>query len=123
KTWVETITGLAVDDDGTVNVLHTEAWQERGGRRRECGAPPQTDSGWLLDPVLCGPDPTARVRAWMERKCWLEAEAALAEVIRARPLPARVAQNFVQTLALRDRDPKLLSEIVTTDPLFDRILA
>ena len=25
-------------------------------------------------------------------------------------------------MALRDRDPKLLSEIVTTDPIFDRIL-
>ena len=121
--WVETATGLSVDDEGNVNALQTAAWQERHSRLRELGGPPQADSAWLLDPITHGPDPTARARAWVERKCWLEAEAAFAKVIRARPLPTKVAADFVQALALRDRDPKLLPEIITTDPIFDRILA
>jgi WD40 repeat protein/tetratricopeptide (TPR) repeat protein len=122
KAWIETLTGLAIDDEGNVMTLQTDAWQERRNRLRELGGPPQSDSGWLLDPIVYGPDPTARVRSWMERRCWLEAEAAFAEVVRARTLPPKVAADIVQALALRDRDPKLLSEIVTRDPIFDRIL-
>ncbi len=140
KVWVETMTGLGVDDKGNINALETEVWQERGERLRQLGGPPKTDSGWLFDSILYGPDPTARARAWMERKCWDEAEAAFSDVIRARPLRAsawtergrfyierseteKAAADFVQALALGDLDSKLQADIVASDTAFDRVLA
>ncbi len=140
KTWVETITGEAVDDEGSIHAVETAAWQERRVRLRQLGGPPKTDSRWLFDPILYGPDPTARARAWSERKCWAEAEAAFTEVIRARPFramawvergrfyavrsePEKAAADFAQALELGDRDPKLLSDIVASSTVFDRTLA
>ncbi len=120
KVWVETTTGLVVDDEGKITTLGTEAWQVRSEQLRQLGGPPKSDSRWLFDPILYGPDPTARARAWVERKCWVEAEAAFAEVIRARPLraavwaergrfyamrlePAKAAADFARALVLGDR--------------------
>jgi len=60
--WVEAITGLAVDDEGHINALGTEPWQQRRERLGKLGGPPRTGSGYLLDPILYGPDPTARAR-------------------------------------------------------------
>ena len=62
KIWVETMTGLAVDNEGNINALESAAWHERGSRLRELGGPLKTDSGWLFDPVLYGPDPAAHLR-------------------------------------------------------------
>ena len=126
------MTGLAVDDDGNISALETEGWLERRERLRQFGGPPEADSGWLFDPILYGPDPTACARAWIERRCWVEAEAAFAEVLRVRPLrpadwmergrfyamrsePAKAAADFVQALSLGDRDPRLPADIVSTD--------
>jgi len=139
KLWVETVTGLAVDDEGNISALETEAWQERRERLRQLGGSPKTDSGWLFDPILYGPDPTARARAWMERKCWVEAEAAFAAVIHARPLtssvwikraqfyvmrsqPEKAADDFLKALSLRDRDTDLLADIVASDKVLDRVV-
>jgi WD40 repeat protein len=69
-TWVELITGLAIDGDGNVDALATQAWQERRNRLREFGDTPQTDFGWLLDSVNYGAGPAARVQAFLERKRW-----------------------------------------------------
>jgi len=137
--WVETITALAVDDQGNIKALDSDAWQERREQLRQLGGPPKRDPAWLFDPILYGPDPTARARAWLERKQWAEAEAAFAEVLHARPLhaaawaergrlfvtlsdPAKGADDFVQALALGHQDPKLLAEIVADEALFDRVL-
>jgi len=139
RTWVETITGLEVDDQGSIVVLDSDAWQERHERLLKLGGPPSKDPGWLFDPILYGGDPTARARAWSERKCWDEAEPSFAEVIRARPLlrsawverahyyvmrsePERAAADFVQALLLWDRDPSLPAEIVASERVLDRAL-
>ena len=65
--WVETITGLAVSDEGRIYGLDAAAWRERRERLRTLGGPPKADSGWLFDPALYGTDPTGRARAWIER--------------------------------------------------------
>jgi len=140
EAWVETITGLALDDEGNITDLDGDAWRERRKRLYELGGPPMTNHTWLFDPILYGADPSARARAWTERKRWVEAEAAFAEVIRARPTwssawiergryyvlrsqPEKAAADFVQALALGDRDPKLLAEIVASEAIFDLVLA
>jgi len=89
EAWVQTFTGLAVDDGGNVRALDTEAWLERRERLRQLGGQPKFDSRWLSDPILYGDDPTARGRAWTERKRWVEAEAAFSEVVRAPRSGAR----------------------------------
>ena len=53
--------------------------------RRSSGTPP-ADPTPRLDPILFGPDPTARGDAWRERGQWERAEAAYLEALRARPL-------------------------------------
>jgi WD40 repeat protein/tetratricopeptide (TPR) repeat protein len=140
EAWVQTVTGLVADDEGNIHALQPAAWQEQRERLRQLGGPPKSDSGWLFDPILYGVDPTARARAWVERKCWAEAGAAFSEVIHARPLrssawiergrfyamrtkPKKAAADFVQALALGDRDPKLLSDIAANGKALDRALA
>ncbi len=137
--WVETITGLAVSDEGRIYGLDAAAWRERRERLRTLGGPPKADSGWLFDPVLYGTDPTARARAWIERRRWPEAEAAFAEAIRARPLrrsvwiergryyamrsqPEKASADFCKALALGDRDPRLLADVVASGEVLDRVL-
>jgi WD40 repeat protein/tetratricopeptide (TPR) repeat protein len=137
EAWVYTVTGLEADDQGNVHALKAAGWQEQRERLRRLGGPPQSDSSWLFDPILYGVDPTARARAWVERKCWAEAEAAFSEVISARPLrssawiqrgrfyamrsqPEKAAADFVQALALGDRDPSLLSDIAAHGDGLDR---
>ena len=139
KLWVETMTGMEVEDGGNIKGLEASVWQERHDRLRELGGPPKMDPGWLVDPILFGADPTASARAWMERKRWAEAEAAFTEVIRARPLrstgwlehgrfyvmrsePEKALADFVQALVLGSRDPKLVSDIIASDERFDRAL-
>ncbi len=137
--WVETITGLAVSDEGRIYGLDAAAWLERRERLDTLGGPPKADSGWLLDPVLYGTDPTARARAWIERRRWPEAEAALTDAVRARPLrrsvwiergrfyvlrsePEKAATDFAKALALGDRGPRLLADIAANGELLDRVL-
>ncbi len=139
EAWVETLTALEVDDEGNIDVLDFDAWQNRRESLRKLGGPPPTDSNWLFDPILYGPDPTARARAWMERECWAEAEAAFAEVIRAWPLrrsaliergrfylmrsePEKAVADFVRAVALGDRDSKLITDIAANDTVFDSVL-
>jgi eukaryotic-like serine/threonine-protein kinase len=139
KLWVESMTGLAMNDDGSITRFEAFDWQERCERLRRLGGPPKTDDRWLADPILYGPDPTARARAWIERKCWEEAEAAFSAVVRARPLRSstwkergrfhvmraeleNAAADFAQALALWDRDPNLLDDIVASNEVLDLVL-
>jgi WD40 repeat protein/tRNA A-37 threonylcarbamoyl transferase component Bud32/tetratricopeptide (TPR) repeat protein len=143
KAWIETITGMSIDDEGKISPLETVVWQERRESLRRVGGPPETDYGWLLDPVLSGPDPTARARGWIERGCWAEAETAFADVIRADPSLSsvwiergrfylmrsdleRASADFVRALALGNgqrADWNLLADIVPRDNVFDRVVA
>jgi WD40 repeat protein/tetratricopeptide (TPR) repeat protein len=139
EAWVQTITGLATDVEGNTRALYTDAWQERREKLQQLGGPPKSDPGWLFDPILYGLDPTARGRAWAERKCWVEAEDAYSDVVRARPLrssawrerarfyvmrsdPEKAAGDFLKVLTLGDRTPQLFSEIFAGDGVVDRML-
>ena len=84
--WVEVITGLRLDkQQRLIQVLDNAAWLERRERLMQLGGPPETGPEQRLDPILFGPDPTARARSFMERKQWDAAEAAFDEAMRARP--------------------------------------
>jgi tetratricopeptide (TPR) repeat protein len=83
--WIETLTGLELDPQGAIRVLHTSEWTQRRRRLEQLGGPPATAGDELFDPVLFGPEPTARAHSLMERGRWDEAEAALSEAVRIRP--------------------------------------
>ncbi len=137
KAWVETATGLAVNNDGGIYALDHESWDERRKRLRQLGGSPTVASGWLRDPILYGPDPTARARVWVERERWLEAEDTFAEAIRARPLrasawvergqfyamrsePEKAAADFARALALNSGD---FSDIIANNKTLDSFIA
>src|SRR5262249_26973804 len=83
--WVTVLTGLELDDRGEIHPLDYSARREQRERLRQLGGPPVIDQETWLDPILHGPDPLARARAWIDRGRWAEAEAAFTEVIEAWP--------------------------------------
>jgi tetratricopeptide (TPR) repeat protein len=128
STWVEVITGLGLDESGSVNVLDNTTWCERREKLETQGGPPTTGPRWSLDPILFGPDPTARARAWIERERWAEAEAAFDEAVAARPLDTAILlerarflaahspgqkadDDFTRAYILGNREPALLDTI------------
>jgi tetratricopeptide (TPR) repeat protein len=140
STWVEVITGLGLEESGSVNVLDNTTWRERREKLESQGGPPTTGPRWLLDPILFGPDPTARARAWMERERWAEAEAAFDEAVAARPLDSAIRlerarflaahspgqkadDDFATAYILGDREPALLDTITSSESLFRRVVA
>src|SRR5262249_44452079 len=66
-------------------VLDNAAWLARRERLMQLGGPPETGPEQRLDPILFGPEPTARARSFMERNQWDAAEAAFDEAAQARP--------------------------------------
>jgi tetratricopeptide (TPR) repeat protein len=83
--WMEILTGLELDEQGSIRVLDSTAWRGRRDRLEQLGGPPPTEAPRRLDPIVFGPDPTARARAYSERTRWSEAEAAFTEAVRERP--------------------------------------
>jgi tetratricopeptide (TPR) repeat protein len=119
ESWVQTITGLVVDDEGNVHAVQPTAWQERRERLRQLGGSPKFDSGWLFDPVLFGVDPTDRARAWAERKCWDNVEDALNEAVLARPLNGKAREERARYYLGRlepERAAANYSEAISLDP-------
>jgi WD40 repeat protein/Flp pilus assembly protein TadD len=94
--WVEALTGLELDERGSVQPLDQSAWLERRSRLERLGGPPSADPAPRLDPILFGPDPAARGDAWRERGEWDRAEAAYLEALGARPLNAPVRDALVR---------------------------
>jgi WD40 repeat protein/tetratricopeptide (TPR) repeat protein len=140
STWVEVITGLRVDELGSVIMLDNSTWRERRERLETQGGPPTTGPRWSLDPILFGPDPTARAKTWMERKRWAEAEAAFDEAVVARPLDAAILlerarflaahspgqkadDDFARAYILGNRQPALLDTISSSESIFRRVVA
>jgi eukaryotic-like serine/threonine-protein kinase len=140
QTWVETITALEVNKNGNIAMLESSEWRARRERLQKLGGAPESNSGWLLDSIIYGPDPTARARAWAERRSWAEAEAAFTEVIHARPLlrsawvergrfyvarsePAKAAADFERAMSLGERRRELLVDIVADDRVLGNLLA
>ena len=139
--WVHVRTGLAFDKEGQVKNLEDAAWREERDRLASLGgAPDEAELRWRLDPVLFGPEPTARAKVWVERKHWALAEAAFTEAINARPLdaavrlerarfhasrsqPEKAEEDYARSYALGSRDEKLIDTIVASEPLFRRAVA
>jgi tetratricopeptide (TPR) repeat protein len=138
--WIEVITGLGLDDEGSVHILDHAAWRQRRERLDQLGGTPLTAPGRLRDPLLFGSDPTARARAWVARQRWDEAEAAFDEAVRARPLAGSVwaergrfflarsrweeaASDFTRSLLLGDRDPQDSATIAASERVVRSITA
>jgi len=138
--WVHVRTGLALDEQGQVRNLDGADWREHRDRLASLGGAPEAEPRWRLDPILFGPEPTARARAWVERQRWAEALAAFSQAVDARPFDAAVrlerarfyasrsltekaAEDYARSYALGDRDPKLIDTIVASEPLFRRVVA
>jgi Flp pilus assembly protein TadD len=139
-TWVEVITGLGLDALGSVSILDNSTWCERRAKLETQGGPPTTASRWSPDPILFGPDPTARARAWMERMRWAEAEAAFDDAVAARPFDSATLlerarflaahsrgreadDDFATAYSLGNREPGLLDTISSSEALFRRVVA
>jgi tetratricopeptide (TPR) repeat protein len=140
KEWVHVRTGLTLDEQGQVKDLDAAAWRERRDRLASLGGAPEAEPRWRLDPILFGPEPTARARSWTERKRWAEAEAAFNQAVDARPFdaavrferaqfqasrsqPERAEEDYARSYALGERDARLIDAIVASEPLFRRVVA
>jgi tetratricopeptide (TPR) repeat protein len=140
STWVEVITGLELDESGSVNVLNNTTWLERREKLDTQGGPPTTGPRWSLDPILFGPDPTARARAWIERMRWAEAEAAFDDAVVARPFDTAILlerarflaahspgqkadDDFARAYILGNRERALLETISSSESIFRRVVA
>jgi tetratricopeptide (TPR) repeat protein len=138
--WVELITGLGLDEFGSVNVLNNTTGLERREKLETQGGPPTTGPRWSLHPILFALDPTARAKAWMERKRWAEAEAAFDEAVVARPFDTAILleracflaahspgqkadDDFARAYILGNREPTLLETISSSEPIFRRVVA
>ena len=141
ESWVKTRIGLALDEEGKVTTLDEKALRQQRERLASLGGTPENaEPRWHLDPILFGPDPTARAKAWIARKRWTDAEAAFDEVVAARPLDSAVLleraqffeshatrdkaeRDYAKAYALGSRDPKLIESIVGSDTLLRRTIA
>jgi len=93
-TWVEVITGLRLDkQQALIQVLDNAAWLKRREQLMQLGGPPETGPEQRLDPIIFGPEPTARARSFMERKQWDAAEAAFDEAMRGRPFNVAIVEE------------------------------
>jgi WD40 repeat protein/tetratricopeptide (TPR) repeat protein/tRNA A-37 threonylcarbamoyl transferase component Bud32 len=117
--WVETITGLELDDQGSVRTLDNAAWRQRRDRLAQLGGPPPGETARLLDPILFGREPTARADSLVKLGRWADAEAAFSEAIRARPLSRAVrtaGARFHLARAQRENDPAGFSKALEVLP-------
>jgi eukaryotic-like serine/threonine-protein kinase len=117
--WAETATGLELDERGSTRALDRSAWLERRSRLEQLGGPPPADPTPRLDPILFGPDPTARADAWRERGQWERAEAAYLEALSARPMNESARDALVRLHIERgqfDRAVATLAEAVRLIP-------
>ncbi len=117
--WVQAITGLELDSQGSVRVLDRDAWRERGKLLESLGGPPPADLAPRRDPILFGPNPTARGDALRERGELERAEAAYEEATRAHPYNESVRDALVRLHAERghlDRAAETLDKAVGLMP-------
>jgi WD40 repeat protein/tetratricopeptide (TPR) repeat protein len=82
--WVQAITGLELDEQGSVRTLDPEARRRWRERLAQLGGPPR-EPARLLDPILFGPQPTARADGLAKLGRWAEAEAVFDAALTARP--------------------------------------
>ncbi len=111
--WIEAITGLEVNDRGDIILLDEAAWKARRERLASLGGPPSTTPRWRYDPILAGPDPTARAKAWSDRGRWAEAEAAYDEAVSTWPDNPLIRAQRGQFLAGRGQNDRAETDHVT----------
>jgi tetratricopeptide (TPR) repeat protein len=109
--WVESITALTLDASGQIKPLDRVAWLGRHERLSRLGGAPATTSPDRQDPILNGPDPAARARAWIKRGRWTMAEAAFAEAVRARPRDAAIRLERARFYGDRSQPEKANEDI------------
>ncbi len=93
--WVESITGLELDERGSVRELDRDAWLERRRRLESLGGPPPYPAP-RRDPILFGPVPAARGDALFANGHLDQAETAYAEAANAQPLDRAVRNALVR---------------------------
>jgi tetratricopeptide (TPR) repeat protein len=130
---------MELDNQGNSRLLDSESWHERRSLLESLGGTPELRLEPLRDPILYGPDPTARGKAFVERKLWKQAEQAYDEVVAAFPSAAsyrfergrfhrdrghldKAATDFARAVSLGDRDSSHLAEVVADEQLFSRVL-
>ena len=135
--WAEVVTGLALDEQGTVHALDNAAWCQARERLEREGGPPEISGRWQLDPILFGPEPTARrgpgssdsggrrprrpsTRSssrdrWTGISSW-NARSFYA----ARFQPDKADREFLQAWALGSRDARLIEAMLRSEALFAR---
>ena len=64
--WFVAATGLQLQADGSITALDPETWHRVREQLQQRGGQPYRGSTWLRDPVLFGPNPTERARAWVK---------------------------------------------------------
>ncbi len=94
--WVKGVTGLELNERGSIHVLDRTAWQESRRRLEDLGGPPPADPAPRSDPILFGDKPEARGDGWKEKGFWDRAEAAYAEAVHARPLNVSLRDTLVR---------------------------
>jgi WD40 repeat protein/Flp pilus assembly protein TadD len=146
KVWVETLTGLELNEQSGIRVLDASAWTGRRLRLHQMGGPPDTAQVQLLDPIVFGPHPTARAQSLVQQGRLSDAEAAFTEAARARPSLSTVwihrgkyyttrsqlekaAADFATALDLEPGDRtwpssriRWILELVSRDQLYARLL-
>jgi tetratricopeptide (TPR) repeat protein len=100
---IEAMTGLTLDEHGAVRFLDKTGWSERLRQLASKDIPLSQRPRWSLDPIVYGPVPTARAKAWIERGRWAEAEAAFQEAVRAWPDDGRIRWERARFFAQRGR--------------------
>jgi WD40 repeat protein len=112
KQRVEAITGLTLDDQDEIRGLEAHEWSERFTRLISKGSAVYQQPRWSLDPIVYGPEPTARARGWAERGRWAEAEAAFNEAVQAWPENWRIRWERGRFFAARSRLDEAAVEFV-----------
>ena len=110
-TWVEAISGLALDERGSIRVIEHGAWLERLRRLENFGGSPPAAESPRLDPIVFGANPAARADALAERGLGAQAEAAYAEATRARPLNRSAWSALVRYSMSRGRPDRAVKEL------------
>ncbi len=83
--WVESSTGIRLDNRGAIHVLDRAEWLERRRLLHELGGPPPDDPSPRGDPLVYENDPAARGDRWKELGQWDRARAAYGDAIDQRP--------------------------------------
>jgi len=83
--WIESTTGLRLDNRGAIHVLDRTEWLERRRVLDELGGPPPDDPSPRGDPMVYENDPAARGDRWKELGQWDRARDAYADAIGQRP--------------------------------------